>query len=344
MLLLTLRDLQYRKLRFGLVSLLAGVVLTLVFLMTGLVEHFNREPFDAVEAIGAEAWLVADGVSGPFTSVSALPAVGVDDPVAGAGPVVVSRGSLFVDSDDSTEIVVIGHVLGAIGSPPLIEGRSVEGPTEVVLDESAGVDVGQLVRIGSFEVTVVGLTERATVLAGLPFAFLDLGTAQDLTYGNRDTVTAILLPAEGGASAFTERSSVQVAEDALGPLESAIGSIDLIRALLWVVAAIIVGAVVYLSALERTRDFAVLKAVGASNRELSLGLVAQAALVALVATAIAALLQRLITPVFPLPVQVPSRAYWQVPLLAVVVSVVSAIAGMRQVAASDPADAFAGAA
>jgi hypothetical protein len=38
---------------------------------------------------------------------------------------------------------------------------------------------------------------------------------------------------------------------------------------------------------------------------------------------------------------VPARAFWQLPLLAVVMALVAGIAGMRRVVRSDPALAFA---
>jgi hypothetical protein len=98
-----------------------------------------------------------------------------------------------------------------------------------------------------------------------------------------------------------------VATDTLGPLDGAIASVDLVRALLWVVAAIIIGAVVYLSALERQRDIAVLKAVGVSNRTLLASLAVQAVLVALVAVLVAIGLQAILAPAFPLRVRVPTR-------------------------------------
>ena len=66
------------------------------------------------------------------------------------------------------------------------------------------------------------------------------------------------------------RSADDVAEDALGPLEDAIASVDLVRALLWLVTAVIIGAVVFLSALERQRDFAILRAMGTPRRALLL--------------------------------------------------------------------------
>ncbi len=121
----------------------------------------------------------------------------------------------------------------------------------------------------------------------------------------------------------------------------AISSIDLVRALLWIVAAIIVGAVVYLSALERQRDFAVLKAVGASNRALLGSLALQAVLVALRCRWRWQRSSRSSSPQqFPLPVTVPPRAFWQLPLLAVIMALVAGAVGMRKVLKSDPSQAF----
>lgn len=64
------------------------------------------------------------------------------------------------------------------------------------------------------------------------------------------------------------------------PMTAAVGALTFMAVLLWVVAALIVGSVIYLSALERTRDFAVLKAVGVSTRAVLAGLCLQAVIVA----------------------------------------------------------------
>jgi putative ABC transport system permease protein len=138
-------------------------------------------------------------------------------------------------------------------------------------------------------------------------------------------------------------SADEVAQSVLDPLEGAIASIDLVRGLLWIVAAIIVGAVVYLSALERQRDFAVLKAVGAPNRALLGSLALQAVLVALLAVGVAAIIQIFLAEQFPLAVTVPVRAFWQLPLLAVVMALIAGAVGMRKVLKADPSQAFSGA-
>ena len=105
----------------------------------------------------------------------------------------------------------------------------------------------------------------------------------------------------------------------------------------------VVGAVVYLSALERERDFAIMKAVGAGARPLLGGLALQSILVAVLAALLAAAAATAAEPVFPLKVRVPDYAYLQIPVVAAVVGLVAALVGIRRVNRIDPAAAFAGA-
>jgi putative ABC transport system permease protein len=111
---------------------------------------------------------------------------------------------------------------------------------------------------------------------------------------------------------------------------------------MWVVAAVIIGAVTYLSALERTRDFAVLKAVGGSSRSLALSLAAQAALASLLAAGLAAGLAQLLKPAFPMPVTIGAGAYVVLAAVAIAVGLLSSLAALRRVIRVDPALAFAG--
>ena len=342
MLLMTLRDLQFRARRVALVTVLVALVLTLLYLMTGLVNHLQNEPGNTVAGIGADQWVVANGVSGPFTSVSVLPltmqdALGERD----ASPIVVSRGSLGLENGTTTEIVLMGHVPGALGQPTIVKGGPINGPEQIVVDESLDLEVGDVVTVGPSSFQVVGETTDSTVLAGLPLVFVDLASAQELAFQNPDVVTGFVVDGEpfDGLGA-TWLSAGAVADDALGPIEAAVSSIDLIRILLWFVAAIVMGAVIYLTALERERDFAVLKAVGASGASLGAGLALQAVIVALVAAAVGAIAAKLIEPVFPLPVSIPPSALVTVPVVAVLVGLGSALVGVRRVNRTDPAEAF----
>lgn len=351
MFLMTLRDLQYRAKRVALVTVLVALVLTLLYLMTGLVNQLQQEPGRTVAGIGAPTWIVADGVSGPFTSVSVLP-LSIGDAFAdvGAQPIVVSRGSLSGDGVEATEIVLVGHIPGALGQPAITSGEAITGPGQIVVDESLERSPGDMVKVGPIEFTVVGETADSTVLAGQALVFVDLTAAQQLTFQSTEVASGFVangaptdatsgVPADVLANVVI-LSDTDVADDALGPIESAVSSIDLIRILLWFVAAIVMGAVIYLTALERERDFAVLKAVGASGASLGGGLAIQAVVVALIASVVGAIAAKIIEPVFPLSVSIPTSALITVPLVAVIVGLASAMIGVRKVNRTDPAEAF----
>lgn len=345
MFLLTFRDLVYRKTRFIVVTVLGAVVFALLFVMTGLVNQFNLEPAETVEQFGAEHWVLPAGVSAPFTSVSVMP-VAVLDAVDAAmkSPVVITRSSVS-DGGTPDEVVLVGFEPGGLGAPQIVEGRAPEANGEVAIDRALDLAVGTDITVSGQPFVVVGLTEKTTVLAGIPFAYLVLPDAQLLAFTSTDVISSVLVAGELGAlpEGLASLSSAAVVAQTLQPLEGAIASIDLVRALLWIVAAIIVGAVVYLSALDRQRDFAVLKAVGASNGALLGSLALQAVLIALGAVGLAAIIQIFLAPQFPLPVTVPSEAFWQLPLLSVVMALAAGAIGMRKVLRSDPSQAFSGA-
>lgn len=345
MLLLTLRDLQYRALRFVVVIVLSALVFALLFVMTGLVEQFNREPAVTTAGFGASGWVVADGASGPFTSGSTLAVADVAEVDADVVvPTVVARSSVRYRGVTEA-VVLIGHGDGMLGRPTTSDGRPAATSGEVVVDRTLGPRVGETIDLVGQPYTVVGITDDTTVLAGLPLVFTVLADAQQLMFQTDATVSLALVDGEvrsmpPGSMLMTNR---QVVADSLVPLEGAVASIDFVRVLLWIVAAVLIGAVVYLSALDRVRDFAVLKAIGSTNRDLMMGLGLQAIVVALCAVLVAAVIQLFLVPAFPLKVVVPARAFVQIPLIAVVLALIGGAAGMRKVASSDPALAFAGA-
>ncbi len=339
--LLTALDMKYRATRFGVVTVGTALIFTLLFLMTGLIEQFNQEPFLMVEQVSENDWAVPDGSSGPFTSSQVLRPDQVE--ALGGIPVLVARGTTEIDGEES-EGIVLGLTDETASSIPLAQGRPAVGDLEAVVDATTDLDIGSTFGLGGGSFEVVGLTEDTTLLAGQPAIFVRLEDARQIMFGGAEVAMAVLV--EPGTAQSTAEITVltadQVAEDALGPLESAVSSIDLIRILLWVVAAIIIGAVVYLSALERQRDFAVLLAVGGRSRQLAISLAIQAAVVALLAVGTAAALQAVVAPVFPLKVRVPAASLWQLPTVAVVVALLAASAAMRRVRKTDPATAFGG--
>ncbi len=336
MFLLILRDLQYRRWIVGLTILLMAIVMTLLFIMSGLVNQFNTEPGLATQRAGGDRnWIVAQGTGGPFTSPRPIDAemftsVPGDD-------VLVTMGSL-----DGLRVSIVGRNYDRATEPVLTTGTYPLQPGDIVIDESAGYQVGDPVLFGRAPGRVVGLTSDATVLAGVPIVFVELGFHQDIALGGRNLILARLtdqiperLPPE-----LKLMTPDEVAEDTLLPLDGAIASVTLVQVLLWLITIIIIAAIIYISALERTRDFAVLKAVGGKNRDLGLSLLVQGVVMTLLAVAVAGVLQMFLAPSFPLKVRVASSAWFTIGAGAVAAALAAGLAGVMKVRATAPAEAF----
>lgn len=345
--LVSLRDLQWRRRRVLIVLMAAALVFALTLLMAGLSSAFRNEADRTIAAVDVDAWAVADGAAGPFSATAPLPAAAVEEVadlrgVDATDPLVVLRQAV---GDPLRDVNLLGVRPAGLGAPRVAEGRTLRTAGEAVVDRSLGASVGGDVTIGARRFTVVGLLHDATYYAGVPIVYVTVADAQALAFRGQELVTAVLVR---GTPARAPDGLVLLDDEAaradlLRPLASATQAIDLVQVLLWLMAACIIGAIVYLSALERSRDFAVFKATGTASRQLLGGIALQAVIVsvtaALVATAIAALL----APMFPLPVDIPLRALLGLPLVAVVVGLVASLVGVRKAVQVDPASAFKGA-
>jgi len=112
---------------------------------------------------------------------------------------------------------------------------------------------------------------------------------------------------------------------------------------MWLIAAGIIGLIVYLSATERARDFAVFKATGAPNRVIVGGLMLQSVVVALVAALLALGVSRLVRLGMPLPSDMAAAGFLQLLAVSIVVGVLASLAAVRRALTTDPAVAFGGA-
>ena len=149
----------------------------------------------------------------------------------------------------------------------------------------------------------------------LPNVFLTTAGAQQLVYGGQPLVASIGIrgtPAEVPAGYHAVDRAGAIA-DLLRPLKVAVNSITIVAIMLWIVAALVVGSVIYLSALERLRDFAVFKAIGVPTRDIAGGLALQAIVVALLAALVGAVLSLALGPLFPMQVIVPGAAFSRCP-------------------------------
>jgi putative ABC transport system permease protein len=163
------------------------------------------------------------------------------------------------------------------------------------------------------------------VFKGQPFA---MGIAVDGRARPPDGTTAL--------------TNAQVVDDLNRPLDGGIQSIVVMAVLMWFIAAGIIGLIVYLSAIERMRDFAVFKATGAPSRVVVGGLVLQSVMVALAAAILGVGVSRLVGLGLPFPAELGAAGILQLIVISVVVGVLASLAGVRRALGTDPAVAFGG--
>jgi len=343
-----LRDLQWRRRRFIIATLATGVVFAITLVLTGLSNGFRVEAEHTVDSLGVDTFLIRAGASGPFLGSSPFGADQVQvasrvSGVADAVPLVYSAAT-GKTGGSPRNMNLFGAPEGGPGMPPVSNGRAPSGPDEIAVSSTLGRHVGDQLEIGSRPVRIVGIVDNSTAQAKQPNVFLTVAGAQQAVFSGQPLISSIGLrgtPAHipDGYRAVDRHGAV---DDLLRPMKPAYGAITILALLLWIVAALIVGSVIYLSALERTRDFAVFKAVGVSTRSVLGGLALQAILVAIVAAVVGALLSVALAPLFPMRVVVPVSAFLSLPVIAIVIGLLASAAGLRRAVTVDPALAFGG--
>ena len=144
-------------------------------------------------------------------------------------------------------------------------------------------------------------------------------------------------------SGYVALTNADVKSDLGRPLESATQTIGFLNILLWIIAAGIIAAILYMSALERVREFAVIKAMGAANGFVVAGLASQAVVLSIASAMVAVVLALLLAPTFPMSVEIPGAACVELFIVSITVGCIGSVAGLRRVLTVDPAAAFGGA-
>lgn len=339
-------DFRARLQRFLVIGLGMALVLAITLLLSAFSEGFRLRSERLLDVFGGDRYLVAEGSSGPMTSSTPLPP-GLTELMTDAGvdarPMFLAPNAVSVDGAPAGVIVV-----GSDGDEPgirLTAGRLFDGPGEAVTDEAlVELGLGDDFVLAGRPFTVVGTMEHATWDIATAGLFVDRAEALDMLASGREVVTAIAIEGNGDLPALPAgvalHSRDQAFEDVLSRTADAKRSIDAFKVTLWVLAIVIVGAVLYLAAIERVRDFAIFKATGAGNVDLVFGLGLQAAIVGVIAGVVSIGLAHLMKPVYPGLLSLPLTVAWPVIPVSVVIAVLSSIVGVRRAIQVDPSQAF----
>jgi putative ABC transport system permease protein len=310
---LAYRDIRHRIGRFLLTCVGLGLLLAVVLAMIGIYRGLVVDALTIARAPAIDMWVVEANTRGPFAEASRIPG-DIREAIARIAGV-SAAGSLTyqtVETDhmgDKLRLYVIGYEPTRPGGPPEIaEGRGIaRSHYEMVADRSAGLTLGERIRLGRKLFAVVGLTRDQVNSGGDPAIYITLADAQRLQFdlappaarvqlargtggASRDTVNAVVARLDANASpeavaeavrrwkhlaAITQEAQELILTRSL--VDRARRQIGLFTSLLLVVSAVIIALIIYMMTMEKLKQIATLKLIGAPDRTI-IGMIVQQAL------------------------------------------------------------------
>lgn len=320
------RDLRWRRRRFAIAGFATALVFSITLLLAGTAESFRVEISRVLDDIGADGYVVQASQRGPFMSPQPFSTDIVDE---------ISQSPGVTEAEPLISIIQPDMYLFGISE----FGGLAAAPGNAIVDRRVNAKAGGNYRVGASEFIVSQITKGQTVLGGQPLVRLSVADAQKAIFGGLPLMTSVAVKGTPTSlpAGFKFVDRAQAARDFMRPIDVVTKTIQLVSVMLWIAAAAIVGSVVYISTLERTRDISVFKAIGASTRSVLVALVVQAVTVSLAAAGVAIALAYALAPAFPMPVSFPARLSGLIPAIGVVVGLGASIAGLRRAVKVDPA-------
>lgn len=306
------RDIRHKLGRFLLTCVGLGLLLGVVLSMIGIYRGMVDDALVLARTPGADIWVVESGTRGPFAESSRIPG-NTREAVARIAGVTVA-GSVTYQAAETRRVgrtlrlYVVGYEPGRPGGPrTLIEGRPISrSHYELIADARSGFLLGDRVRLGRDDFSVVGITRGQVNNAGDPVVYMTLDDAQHLQFELAPAAArreAVRRP--GSTDTDVVNAVVAVVADTVAPdavaeslrrwkhltamtqadqehllLSSVVAKarkqIGLFTLILLTVSAVIIALIIYTMTLDKMREIATLKLIGAPDRTIIGMIVSQA--------------------------------------------------------------------
>lgn len=357
------------RLAMGLGGILFAVVL--MGFAVGMLFGTFRYAVELVDRSTAQVWLVSQKTR-DFLSPAPFPdevagQVRQVPGVAGASKLIMASYSANATGGQSSPVYLVGFdpevELGLPWDVATGSAADLRRDMTVILDRSAlrefgPLQVGDKIEMGDQVVEVVGFSRNAAWMLGMPYAFASAQTAQAVLHSEGQTL-AVLVQAEHGADVamLMERLSAVEGVEVLTqqdvhdrsmdawltgtPVGYMSGAMVLIG---FLVGLTVVGLTLYTATVERTREYGVMKAIGASNWDVYRVVLEQAAILSMLGYGMGVLgalgVGRLYASLTGMGFAVPILVLAGMLLAVLTMSGIAALFAMRKVATIDLALVF----
>ena len=297
---LAIRDIRFAKGRFALMGGVVALITLLLVMLAGLTAGLGNQSTSAIAALPADRLVFgAPAGSGPEASFTESEVTGAQvaawsarEGVGTAEALGVSQGRLQALDDGgvpagTANVAVFGAGSGSRLAPaPVAEGTVVVGDATA---QDLDLAVGSRVAVGGTELAVSAVVPEQWY-SHTSVVWTTLADWRKLAHlaGSEAVATVAAVSFEDGAgvdvaaadrAAGTVSASREGSFQALGSYRSENGSLLLMQAFLYGISALVIVAFLTVWTVQRTRDIAVLKAMGGSSGYVLKDAMVQAAVV-----------------------------------------------------------------
>ncbi|MFZ2178308.1 MAG: ABC transporter permease [Rhodococcus sp. (in: high G+C Gram-positive bacteria)] len=292
---LAVRELWFARTRFLLMGAVVALISILMVMLSGLSSGLVNDGVSGLQRTPVQAFAFAEGTK--TDSAFSRSVVTEEQAAAWRNQPGVDRAELFGNTivnaktrnGTPVDLTLFGIGKGSFLEPEPAEGTALAGDHDIIVSDTArdaGLNLGDTVvldRLGT-ELTVVGFTADQRTFGHVDVAYVPLRTWQEINAGtkvgeipragayNEASVVAIQgtdgnLPdlAAGDAAAGTASKPLTESFDSSPGYAAEMMTMTMIKAFLYAISALVVGAFFTIWTVQRSRELAVMRAMGAST-------------------------------------------------------------------------------
>lgn len=372
------RDIAHSFGKFITTSIGVGLLIGVVLIMIGVFRGMSHDALIVPNDIGADLWVVQKDTLGPFAESSKLHedakySLKSIDGVDAVYPLTFQ--SIQIEKNlKSIRVYLMGYESSKNFRPfRLHKGKAITNKNdEIIVDIKTNFDIGETLQIANETYKIVGLTKNAVSSGGDPMIYLDLDEAQKLQFlfsdeqirndrfrgifGNQtsnvntfaikinknfdDSQIASQIKRWKHFEVFSKAEQEEILTKNL--IERSAKQIGLFTIILLIVSSVIISLIIYTMTINKIKEIAILKLIGAPNITIVKMILEQSLLLGIIAFVAGVIFAHLSANIFPKTVILQFKDASILFCVIIFVSTIASISGIKSALKVDPATAIGG--
>lgn len=358
---LAIRELKHSKVRYLLIGLIMVLVAWLVFIISGLANGLSAENASSIQGMDADYFVMESDVEHKLNRstipLDTLSEVRSSTGVEGAE----ALGQMMLTfnkegTSKKTDVTIFATDANGFLAPKIVEGKSYDNKKkgDIIANDSLkeeGYKVGDTLvdELSGGKFTIVGFTKNQSY-SHTPVVYMNVKGWQGINprLKNTDAISTIAVQMDQGEEGpLKSVSDVElITKDemlqSIPGFKEEQGTLAMMIAFLFVIAAFVLAVFFYVITLQKTNQFGVMKALGASTGYLAKSIVGQVFMLAVVCIASSVALTYGVTFIMPegMPFELSTSLVIQYSILLLIVSVLGSLLSLYRVSKIDAIEAI----